>query len=168
MRILALDLGTKTGWALLDAPDRRGPGKVSSGTWKLMTADEVTVMRKAGKDRCCDPRASRLLEHIKFHEPLDEIWFEDVQFSKTQLQAQLWGTLRGVVWLFNGPKCKLHCIPTGTLKKLATGNGASKKDGMKLALTGTIEPGILSKMDDNEVDAYHLLCQARLSHMNES
>ena len=161
MRILALDLGTKTGWALLNY------GTVTSGTWQLMKPDEVTRMRKLKQDRACDPRAIRLFEHIESLMPLDEIWFEDVQFSKTQLQAQLWGTLRGVVWLFVN-RVNLHCIPTGTLKKLATGNGASKKDGMKLALTGTIEPGILSKMDDNEVDAYHLLCQARLSHMNES
>lgn len=161
MRILALDLGTKTGWAFFDGE------KVTSGTWQLMTPKEVTAMRKAKLDRSRDPRTWRLRENIKKMLPADLIIFEDVQFSKTQLQAQMWGSLRGIVWLFqNG--MEIQAVPVGTLKKFATGKGNAQKEDLKRALTGTIEAGILSKMDDNEVDAYWLLQMARVDHMNES
>lgn len=79
----------------------------------------------------------------------------------------MWGTLRGIVWLQRS-KAKLTAVSVQALKKFATGKGNAQKEDMKRALTGTIEAGILSKMDDNEVDAYWLLLMARVDHMNES
>lgn len=158
MKILALDLGTKTGWALYDAypklPDMPG---ITSGTWVLAKPAEVKRMRAADLDRCCDIRAARLRECIVSVGPVDAIYFEDVTFSTTTLQTQMWGSLRAVVWLETsqalGPKGV--AVPVATLKKFATGKGNADKAHM---LEAAIKQGFKSiGADDNEVDAWHLL-----------
>lgn len=169
MRILALDLGTHTGWALLD-------GEVTtSGTWHLAKPAEVTKQKADGLDRCCDMRPARLLKHIESMGPLSLIAFEDVQFLSTQLQAQLWASLRAIVTL-QYPAVKLLAVPVGTLKKAATGFGNAKKEHMAAALIKsapeTYKPHASGKVlkpdgslaDDNEVDAIHLLSYARNKH----
>jgi Holliday junction resolvasome RuvABC endonuclease subunit len=153
MNILALDLGTKTGWARLQ------DGAVTSGTWLLADEKELRNQRKENLDRCCDMRFERLQKHIIDSLPVDYIFFEDVTFLTSQLQSQLWAGFRTVVTLLY-PKIKLRAIPVGTLKKFGTGNGAAKKDLMAACLqarTGLSPEG----RDDNEVDALHLLWLAR-------
>ena len=127
MRILALDLGTKTGWALWNGVTR------TFGTVDLLPDAERRKEKHDKKSlRAKDPRPRRLREFIERANP-DVIVFEDVQFASTQLQAQLWGSLKGVVFTFD-PPVKLVDVPVGTLKKFATGSGAAKKDGMARAL----------------------------------
>lgn len=153
MKVLALDLGTKTGWALYN------DGVVFSGTWTLATPKEIKQMRADELDRCCDLRFKRLTEYLQKHLPVDYIYFEDVQFLTTQLQAQLWAGLRTAVVLLY-PQMKIKAVPVGTLKKFATGNGAAKKEQMAAFLqskTGLSPDG----RDDNEIDALHLLWLAR-------
>jgi Holliday junction resolvasome RuvABC endonuclease subunit len=179
MRLLALDLGTKTGWALLD-----NDGSVRSGTWTLGTDKELAQAKAMKLDRCCDFRPSRLFDRINELKP-ELIYFEDVQFASTQLQAQLWGSLRGIVTLFF-PAAKIRAVPVGTLKKFATGKGNALKPAMAAALekapgffmgvtrrgkpqlfkTPTLVDVITAAqqaipVDDNEVDAIHLLNFAR-------
>lgn len=179
MRILALDLGTNTGWALSDR------GEITSGTWKLLTDKERDKQKKDGLDRCCDVRFARLKEKILACWPLDVVVFEDVQFLSTQLQAQLWAGLRTVVVL-HFPQVRVLCLPVGTLKKFATGSGNATKEMMLAALVQKYpgrfrwgshkgknvpvklppppldpEPVInLLRVDDNEADAFHLLMWA--------
>lgn len=173
MNILTLDLGTKTGWAL------HRDGAVSAGTVVLATEKELKAQKLAKLDRCCDMRASRLRNFILnlYRQPIDQIWFEDVQFASTQLQAQLWGGLRATVTCFY-PEIKIVAIPVGTLKKFASGNGAAKKPEMADALVKLlpekygfmftpkhrrycVELPSCREVDDNEVDAIHLLHLAR-------
>ncbi len=170
MRILALDLGTKTGWALWNGVCR------TSGTKILLTPKEQVAQKAAGFDRCCDVRPARLKAFIESANP-DVIYYEDVQFLSTQLQTQLWGALHGVVQLFH-PKCKIVAVPVGTLKKFAAGHGHAKKWDMAAALNSHEDarwvcrgvgeklklehfcPGMSQHQtlaDDNEVDAIHLL-----------
>ena len=59
MNILALDLGTKTGWAVSNN------GVIKSGTWVLGTRDEVKKAAALRLDRRHDPRFIRLLTCIK-------------------------------------------------------------------------------------------------------
>lgn len=87
------------------------------------------------------------------------------------MQAHLWASLRTVVWLAaHACEAKVMAVPVGTLKKFATGNGAAKKPLMASCLAGlfdfTSNPKpragrLLLKngrpVDDNEVDAVHLL-----------
>lgn len=165
-KVLALDLGTKTGWAL-----QMPTGERLSGTKLLLTPKEQKEQKAKGLDRCCDSRPVRLWEFIRLNAP-DLIAFEDVQFMSTQMQAQLWGSLRGVVQTFY-PERKILAVPVGTLKKFATGSGAAKKwqmaAGLALAeprlwkLDGSGEKTRVFNVaanrdaDDNEVDAVHLL-----------
>lgn len=159
MRILALDLGTKTGWALLDGE------VITGGTWTLAKPKEIATQKAANLHRCCDMRPARLMAFIRGVMPVDEIYFEDVQFLSTQYQAQLWASLRCIVTLLY-PEVGIVAVPVGTLKKFATGFGNAKKEQMAAALVGGImvanEKGDgFRAMDDNEVDARHLLNLAR-------
>lgn len=152
--ILALDLGSKTGYAY-----RTRSGAVTSGTWKLAKAKEL----KEQEPREGDCRFCRLVENVReivLREGIETVGFEDVQFSTYTAQTQLWATFRGAVWLLGCqiPTLNVEAVPVGTLKKFATGHGAATKDMMASALRRT-NPEFFSvrQPDDNEVDALHLL-----------
>jgi len=168
LKILALDLGTKTGWALSDN------GVVTSGTWVLAKPEEIERMRAEGLDRCCDFRSQRLRQHIDNIDP-HVVYFEDIQFAKTLLQVQLWASLRAMVWLRSSIS-QVVAVDVGTLKKFATGKGNADKEHMAAAaikqgafllgrnrkgkpVTIKPEPGGESGpvADDNEIDAWWLL-----------
>jgi hypothetical protein len=170
IRLLALDIGTNTGWALSDN------GEITSGTKKLLTAKEQAKQKQDKLDRCCDVRFRRLKEFIASFGKLDALAFEDVQFLSTQLQAQLWAGLRTTV-ILNFPETRVLCLPVGSLKKFATGSGNAKKEQMLGALLvrhpdhfeGRMERGGVTvyekknnrPVDDNEADAFHLLIWAQ-------
>lgn len=174
MRILGLDLGTKTGWAVQD------DDLFLSGTWQLATPAEVAAQAKAGKNRCCDCRFMRLQKQIALLAPLDAVYFEDVEFSTYTYQTQLWAGFRTVLTLmYPAHFPKLVAVPVATLKKFATGKGNSTKsamaDGLYMcrfpspqffegASEAQIKQGkfLVQRMtqrplDDNEIDAIHLL-----------
>lgn len=157
MRILALDLGTKTGYAT------NVGGTFKCGTWKLATKEEIYVWGKNRQTRRGDPRICRLRNYIQELEQPDIIVFEDVQFSSTTMQTQLWSSLRAVVWMFSCAECKtiIEAVPVGTLKKFATGNGGADKDAMKAALTRRLVQPINPAWDDNTIDAYWLYLWAQ-------
>lgn len=171
--ILALDMGTSTGWAVWNG------SQMISGSWELSTAKEL----KAADKRCCDPRVEsfnhKLMDGMRSYGQNDpwDIYFEDVQFASSTYQVQLWASLRGVLML----QCKrnrIRAVPVGTLKKFATGSGNATKELMAAALRAK-EPSVFSatlpedpkwsvlrKVDstlvtDDEVDARHLLWFAR-------
>lgn len=155
MNILALDLGTKTGWAFYWEPMPGITSDVTSGTWVLATDAELRDMRKKGEHRCCDPRFGALNRHLEAFKQLDYIFFEDVEFIRGRGQAQLWGGFRALVTLLH-PRIKIKTVSVSTLKKFATGKGTAKKEHMAAHLeekTGISPEG----RDDNEVDALHLL-----------
>lgn len=153
MNILALDLGTKTGWAARLVPE----GPICAGTWELTT-------KKKGADCCViDPRLPQLREYLRARwavRPIHCIAYEDVKFVRSQAQAHLWSAFRTVVWLFaHDHKIPTICCPVQTLKKFATGSGAADKDAMALAyLEKTGQPPLaLDFMGDDAIDAWHLL-----------
>lgn len=161
--LLALDLGTTTGWAYRDAS-----GKVTAGSWPLQEEAARKRAAKARLDRRLDPRIPALYQRLRLlwadhkcdaglvNYPVDFLVFEDVQFSRYTMQTQLWSSFRAAVWLF----CYIHnvetdCIPVTALKKLATGSGAADKDFMVREAT-KLFPAI-TIVDDNCADALHLL-----------
>lgn len=163
---LALDLGTHTGWAMLAEYKI-----IVSGTEILATEDELLKQRREGKERTFDVRFRRLLLFIrrKIAAGASRIVFEDVQFSKSQMQTQLWASLRAAVWTaaLQMP-VQVRCVSVPTLKFFATGNGKATKSEMAKALAD-VEPtiywfdtttGLLHRgnieIDDNEVDAIWL------------
>lgn len=165
MNLLALDLGTKTGYCYNDGSD------FYCGTWTLMTPREVALQRLARIDRRNDARVTGLfgaIQLIRTQHKFDAILFEDVMFSTYTLQTQLWASLRAALWL----ACRdvfIDCVPTGTLKKFA-GHGSASKEMMGLFLCkhdtrfcriGQSNPKIFWRkteeqvvpIDDNAVDA---------------
>lgn len=171
MKILALDLGTLTGYAL-EAPGYPG----GCGTWKLATDAELRRQKLTRGDRRGDIRFTNLVRHLRYTCEclrVDMMVFEDVQFASTSMQAHLWASLRAAVWLMGDEfKVRVDCCPVGTLKRFATGNGGAKKDAMAAALVAkhdrfffrgdTVVDGSTNvELDDNAVDALHLLDWAK-------
>lgn len=176
MNHLAIDLGTKCGHA------SRIRGVRTGGTWKLATTAELDEAREDNFDRRCDPRFLRLLGNLRDVEnlgPLDCVTFEDVKFSKYTLQTQLWSSLRAAIWTarYINPSVNIQCVDTSALKVWGANHGSATKEMMGAWLVKK-HPGLFEKniqptkktesvfvrerqtgrpVDDNEVDAQHLL-----------
>lgn len=147
MNILALDLGTHTGFAY-----NRGE-EFNCGTWDLATDREIRQWGRERKTRTEDPRVERLCKKLAvFVVPWDLVVFEDVQFSTYTLQTQLWSALRSSVWLCSNAD-RFDCVPVGTLKKFAGAGNADKK-AMSRFLQAQ-HPGLwkLTGNNDNTIDA---------------
>lgn len=155
MKILALDLGTDTGYVAGDTER----STMIMGTWKLATAKEVREWGKQRLTRRRDPRPRRLCDQILSLKWMpDLIVFEDVQFASSTYQTQLWASLRTGVWTCFGDAVNFDCVPVGTLKKFATGNGKADKEDMAASFAWEGPRGIY---DDNAIDAYFVFKWAK-------
>jgi len=167
VRILALDLGTQTGFAF----EAENYGR-TFGTWELASAKALRLAKKLRMDRLGDLRVRDLWERIsRFRQTIgiDLLVWEDVQFSSSTAQTQLWASLRTTLWLAaQAGGIKVECCPVGTLKLFATGHGKADKNMMAEALArndyrfqlknGRVQDGLTGIfIDDNAVDAIHLL-----------
>lgn len=167
MNCLALDLGTKTGYAMQCDGEM-----LLAGTWTLANDKVITLNKQLRTDRRLDSRIPVLFDTvsrtIRDHR-IDWIFFEDVQFGKTTGQVQLWSSLRAAVWIAASLHAvKVECCAVGTLKKYASGFGGADKGSMAYALTKRDrrfrlegkklrDTETLQILDDNAVDAIHLL-----------
>lgn len=169
--ILALDLGSHTGFAV-----EAGGCPLACGTWELVSEKNLRHTRKLRMNRRLDPRIPALWHRINsLHESLQLDWivWEDVLFQSSTAQTQLWSSFRTVCWLFGHLRgVGLECLPVGSLKKFATGNGAADKNAMARALVrqdsrfkldsrGVIDTLTGGVLDDNACDAIHLLSWAK-------
>lgn len=133
MNILALDLGTTTGWATIRA--LLGSEELQLGSHSLASAEEVTEWRKQRTDRRLDPRPLRLYDFLTALPKPDLVIFEDVEFQSYTKQTQLWSSLRTAVWFFaRNANVTCECVPVTSLKRFAAGNGAATKGMMCSAL----------------------------------
>lgn len=141
--ILALDLGTQTGWALLSRD-----GDISSGTEGFKPQRfEGGGMRYL--------RFKRWLTELKhMTDGLNAVFFEEVRRHAGVDAAHAYGGFMAHLTAW----CEHHQIPyqgvpVGTIKKHATGKGNASKDDMVVAarLRG------YSPADDNEADALAIL-----------
>lgn len=140
MTILALDLGTSTGWAMkcesginsgsISFQNKRHEG---AGMRYLKFKKWLTEMKQAG---------------------IDEVYFEEVRNHKGADAAHVFGGFMAVLMAW----CEHHCIPyssvpVGTIKKSWTGKGNSGKDEM---IAAAKEKGF-NPVNDDEADALALL-----------
>lgn len=153
MNILALDLGTDTGYASGDVSGLN----FSIGSWKLATAKEIRQWGSERLTRRRDPRPQRLCEKILAmpHVP-DLIVFEDIMFASSTLQVQLWSALRTSLWMCLGNEVRFDCVPVTTLKKFATGSGAATKEQMKHVFIHHETDRPAGLYDDDAIDAYFI------------
>lgn len=162
MRILALDLGTSTGYCYGDS---ERPDVLDAGTWKLATPREVTAWGKSRLTRRCDPRVARLAGYVRKFPLAELVVFEDVQFASSTYQVQLWASLRAALWLDYPPGTNFECVPVSTLKKFATGSGGADKGLMRYSLQTNsgfdkVFP-VQADWDDNAIDAIWIWLWAR-------
>ncbi|MBO6542856.1 MAG: hypothetical protein JJ965_06845 [Alphaproteobacteria bacterium] len=141
--ILALDLGTTTGWAL-----RGFDGLVTTGTASF----------KPGRYDGGGMRYLRftnwLTELDRLSGPVGMIWFEEVRrhagtdaahvYGGLMASLSSWAELRGIPY---------EGVPVGTIKRHATGKGNANKAAMIAA--GKARG--FSPADDNEADAIAIL-----------
>ena len=144
--ILALDLGTTTGWAI-----RGFDGLITSGTASFRPG------RYDGGGMRYLRFTNWLTEIDRLSGPIASIWFEEVRRHAATdaahvyggLMASLtsWAELRGVPYAG---------VPVGTIKKHATGKGNAPKAAM---IAAARERGF-SPADHNEADAIAILLWA--------
>jgi Holliday junction resolvasome RuvABC endonuclease subunit len=145
--LLALDLGTTTGWALL-ARD----GSITSGS-----ASFKPQRFEGGGMRFL--RFKRWLTEIKQSaDGINAVYFEEVRRHLGVDAAHAYGGFMAHLTAW----CEHHQIPyqgipVGTIKKHATGKGNASKDEMLAAARNL---GHIPA-DDNEADALALLAYAR-------
>jgi Holliday junction resolvasome RuvABC endonuclease subunit len=136
--VLALDLGTKTGWAT------RSAGKICSGVWNLKP----------------DRFSGGGMRFIRFQRILAQmpkpgrVVFEEVRRHVATDAAHAYGGFMATLTTWcEEQKIPYEGIPVGTIKKFATGKGNADK-GMMIAAMIVFghDPA-----DDNEADALALL-----------
>jgi len=146
MNILALDLGTKTGWAL----HKRG-GKIVSGTHLCAARPAESAGHRWLKFR------AQLSEIEKMVGKIDIVYFEDVKNHVGILAAHAYGGFRAHLETWCALK-NLSMVPVGvgTVKKNWTGAGNADKPAMiaQAKLRG------FNPKDDNEADALAILALA--------
>ena len=144
MTILALDLGTKTGWACTTHLD-----DIVFGTEDFSTKrHEGAGMRYL--------RFSRWLTEIK-QAGITEVYFEEVRRHVSTDSSHVYGGFMATLMAW----CEKHeipysSVPVGTIKLSATCKGNASKEMMCQA---AIDKGYFVT-DDNQADAIHLLLYA--------
>lgn len=149
-RILAIDLGTKCGWALSDhSRFKDDNAAVLFGTFDL----------RAGRFSGGGMRFVRFEQELNHFSDLDQVVFEEVRRHRGTDAAHVYGGLLAVLTAW----CEKNGVPyegepVQTIKKFATGKGNADKAAVIKAVEGW---GFHPK-NDNEADAIALL-RLRLS-----
>jgi Holliday junction resolvasome RuvABC endonuclease subunit len=146
--ILALDLGTHTGFALTagNSLPHTLLGNVVVGTWHCKTAKETDG------DRYHNFR--KKLVEISGSSQFTHVYYERVRRHVGTDAAHVYGGLRGILIEFcEARKIPHEGVPVGTIKKSWTGRGNATKDLM----IAEAEARGFEVENDNEADALALL-----------
>lgn len=137
--LLALDLGTSTGWAL-----RREDGVILSGTASF----------KPGRYEGAGMRFLRFAQWLDSLGSPEAVYFEEVRRHRGVDAAHCYGGLLATLTAWCEARGIPYAgIPVGTIKASATGKGNASKEAMIAAMQAAgFTPG-----DDNEADALAIL-----------
>lgn len=141
MKILTLDLGTKTGWAMTEG------ASIVSGTQVFRPQRyEGGGMRYL--------RFRRWLCELAACEPPGAVYFEEVRRHAATDAAHVYGGLLAhlAAWCEEN-KIPYQGVPVGTIKKHITGSGNA---GKQAVIDAIVRRGY-SPADDNEADALAIL-----------
>lgn len=146
--ILALDLGTQTGWAL------HAGGKIRSGS-------ESFHVKKKERSGTRWVRFRRFLIDTRSAAEIDAVYYEDVRRHIGTTAAHVYGgflaTLEAWCEINN---IQIFPVGVGQIKKHATGKGNAKKQCM---IDAAQNRGF-EIIDDNQADALALLSYAIVNH----
>ena len=144
--VLALDLGSTTGWAL-----RSRDGSITSGTMTFRPS-----RFEGGGMRYLRFRAW-LDEIAKLGGPIDRIAFEEVRRHVSTDSSHVYGGLLATLTAWAEQSViPYQGVPVGTIKRFATGKGNAGKD----AIIAAIKARGFHPTDDNEADALAILLWA--------
>lgn len=140
MIVLAVDLGTQTGWATQSASGSHSfkPGRYEGGGMRYL-------------------RFSRWLTELHDLAPFDAVYFEEVRRHNSTDAAHVYGGLMATLtsWC-ETREIPYEGVPVGTIKKHVTGKGNASKD----AVIEAIRAAGHAPTDENEADALALLTWA--------
>lgn len=140
--ILALDLGTKTGWALQQANCQ-----ITSGTESFHTS-----RYSGGGMRFL--RFTAWLDDVFKLSPVSAVYFEEVRRHLGVDAAHVYGGFLAHLTSFcEDKKIPYQGVPVGTIKKHITGKGNANKKAVIIAVKALG----FNPVDDNEADALALL-----------
>ena len=138
MKTLALDLGTKCGWAVFD-----GDTPIASGTW-ILQSDRQRRFEGGGMKWL---RFRELLNQVP---AVDRVALEEVRRHAGTDAAHAYGGALAVVTAWcEERKIPYEAVPVASIKKHATGKGNAKKDVM---IEAAKKRG-WEVVDDNHADA---------------
>lgn len=146
--ILALDLGTTTGFALSPTD-----GSIVSGVWN----------NKGGRYEGGGMRYLRFRGHLdEMHKlaPIGAVYFEEVRRHAGTDAAHVYGGMLATLTAWceeQDPKVPYEGVPVGSIKKYLTGKGNADK-AMMIAAVQALG---YSPADDNEADATALCLMKR-------
>ena len=145
MSVLALDLGTSTGWAWCDGESL---DCMISGTWRLL----------ASKSALRETRFINFVESLTVlhqYRSIAAIYYEDVRRHLGTDAAHVFGGFKShaAVWCLQNGGIPFESVDVSTIKKFWTSNGRASKDMM---IDECINRGFKPQTDD-EADAIALL-----------
>ena len=144
--ILALDLGTTTGWAL-----RGSDGLITSGTVGFRPG------RFDGGGMRYLRFANWLAELARLSGPIAAIWFEAVRRHTATDAAHVYGGLMATLTAWaERSGVPYEGVPVGSIKRHVTGKGNADKT----AVIAAVQALGFKPADDNEADALALLLWA--------
>jgi hypothetical protein len=137
--ILAIDLGTATGWAL-----RRADGMIVSGTASF----------KPGRYEGAGMRFLRFAQWLDSLGAPETVYFEEVRRHRGVDAAHCYGGLLATLTAWcEGRAIPYAGVPVGTIKAHATGKGNASKE----AVIAAMQAKGFTPCDDNEADALAIL-----------
>lgn len=139
--ILALDIGTKTGFAIL-----LRSGETFSGTQNFsLRKNDHTALRWIN--------FRTWLTEIMVRYSINAVVYEDVRRHSATRAGHVYGALKAIMEMAcYVHKCELAGFGVGRIKKFATGKGNASKNEMMAAIDESVD-----LIDDNHADAIHLL-----------
>ena len=144
--VLALDLGSTTGWAL-----RSRDGIITSGTMTFRPSRFEGGGMRYLRFRAWLDEVSHLAHGI------DRVIFEEVRAHAGTDAAHIYGGfLANLTAWCEERELTYEGVPVGTIKRFATGKGNAGKD----AVIAAIKARGLHPADDNEADALAILLWA--------
>lgn len=144
MSTLALDLGTKTGWALA-VDDQHS---IMSGTWDFASKRHEDSARRYSRFR-------DWLSDMHDNYSIKLMHYEEVRRHAGTSAAHVYGGFQAILMSFClDEHISYESVPVGEIKKLWTGKGNAKKEAM---IAECQRRGYFPQ-DDNEADAIAILC----------